>query len=149
MLTGSLPFSDEHLPTLFKKIKAGKYRIPESIVDPNLIKLMKSLLTVDPSLRAKTAEILANPWFQTELPRHLFTPILGRPQMAILERRIIEEVCEELGIEEEEVMDAAEHEKDIVANDDFKLVRLQVQRIADRILDDGKLLQFLFFSFFD
>lgn len=137
MLTGSLPFSDEHLPTLFKKIRAGRFRIPESIANPDLIRLIESMLTVDATFRAKIAEILANPWFEIDLPRHLFTPILGEPKMALLERRILADVCDELGIEEFKVMDAVEHRLDVVENEELRSVRVEIQRIADRILDDG------------
>lgn len=31
LLCGTLPFDDEHIPTLFKKIKAGYFHMPESL----------------------------------------------------------------------------------------------------------------------
>lgn len=31
LLCGTLPFDDEHIPTLFKKIKAGYFHLPETL----------------------------------------------------------------------------------------------------------------------
>ncbi|ORE06714.1 Pkinase-domain-containing protein [Rhizopus microsporus var. microsporus] len=47
MLCGRLPFDDEYIPTLFKKINGGIYKMP-SYLSPDTKQLLTSMLVVDP-----------------------------------------------------------------------------------------------------
>jgi serine/threonine protein kinase len=51
-----LPFDDDHLPTLFKKIKKGVFLIPQH-VSTAASDLLKRMLTVDPVERITVAQI--------------------------------------------------------------------------------------------
>jgi carbon catabolite-derepressing protein kinase len=77
MLCGRLPFDDDYIPTLFKKINGGIYHLP-SWLSPDAKYLLSQMLIVDPVKRITIAEIRQLPWFQTNLPRYLqpmpFTP---------------------------------------------------------------------------
>lgn len=77
MLCGRLPFDDDYIPTLFKKINGGIYHLP-SWLSPDAKYLLSQMLIVDPVKRITISEIRQLSWFQTNLPRYLeptpFTP---------------------------------------------------------------------------
>ncbi|PWN31029.1 Pkinase-domain-containing protein [Jaminaea rosea] len=70
MLCGRLPFDDEYIPTLFKKINSGIYSLP-SYLSAEASSLLSSMLIVDPVKRITINEIRQLPWFQQDLPRYL------------------------------------------------------------------------------
>ena len=56
LLCGSLPFDDENIPNLFKKIKNGIYNLP-SHLSPGARDLIPRMLLVDPLKRITIPEI--------------------------------------------------------------------------------------------
>ncbi len=56
LLCGTLPFDDEHVPTLFKKIRGGVFYIPEYLNRP-VASLLMLMLQVDPLKRATIKDI--------------------------------------------------------------------------------------------
>lgn len=76
LLVGTLPFEDEYVPTLFKKIKQGDYKIP-AFVSQGAQQLISGMLTVNPVERITIAEIRQHPWFLTDLPDYLQIPEEG------------------------------------------------------------------------
>lgn len=70
MLCGRLPFDDDYIPTLFKKINGGIYTLP-SYLSPEAKHLLSSMLVVDPVKRITISEIRQLPWFQKDLPKYL------------------------------------------------------------------------------
>lgn len=70
ILTASLPFDDEHIRDLFRKIKGAIYTIP-SFVSPGARDLMTKMLVVDPVKRITIPEVRAHPWFRASLPQYL------------------------------------------------------------------------------
>ncbi|CAO3610270.1 unnamed protein product [Mucor hiemalis] len=70
MLCGRLPFDDEYIPTLFKKINGGIYTMPPYLSTDTKI-LLSSMLVVDPLKRITIQEIRKNPWFNKNLPAYL------------------------------------------------------------------------------
>jgi serine/threonine protein kinase len=84
MLCGQLPFDDEHIPTLFKKINSkllfmsgGIFRLPSFLSAPAK-ELLASMLVVDPLKRITIQEIrhfISNcrkmEWFEKDLPDYL------------------------------------------------------------------------------
>lgn len=73
LLVGRLPFDDEYIPTLFKKIAAGNYSIP-SYLSPGAVSLIKRMLMVNPVHRITVGEIRMDPWFTKDLPPYLEVP---------------------------------------------------------------------------
>lgn len=71
LLCGTLPFDDEHVPTLFRKIKCGLFPIPEYL-NKNVVSLLCTMLQVDPMKRASIEDVKKHEWFQKELPGYLF-----------------------------------------------------------------------------
>ena len=92
LLCGSLPFDDESIPNLFKKIKSGMYSLPTHLsqLAKNLIPRM---LEVDPMKRITIPEIRLHPWFQHKLPPYLrHPPELMEKQERIVDGEVIDEV---------------------------------------------------------
>lgn len=56
LLCGTLPFDDEHVPTLFKKIRGGVFYIPEYL-NRSVASLLMFMLQVDPLKRASIKDI--------------------------------------------------------------------------------------------
>ncbi|XP_047332242.1 SNF1-related protein kinase catalytic subunit alpha KIN10-like [Impatiens glandulifera] len=70
LLCGTLPFDDENIPNLFKKIKSGIYTLP-SHLSHGARDLIPRMLVVDPTKRITIPDIRQHFWFKTHLPRYL------------------------------------------------------------------------------
>ena len=74
MLCGGLPFDDEYIPALFRKIAQGNYTIP-SHVSPGAASLIKRMLVVNALQRITVQEIRQDPWFTQDLAAYLQPPV--------------------------------------------------------------------------
>ncbi|XP_052189586.1 SNF1-related protein kinase catalytic subunit alpha KIN10-like [Diospyros lotus] len=92
LLCGTLPFDDENIPNLFKKIKSGIYTLP-SHLSTGARDLIPRMLVVDPMKRITIPEIRQHPWFQAHLPRYLAVPPPDTMQQA---KKIDEEILQEV-----------------------------------------------------
>lgn len=104
LLCGTLPFDDEHVPTLFRKIKSGIFAIPEYL-NKTVISLLCQMLQVDPMKRATIEEIKKHDWFQKDLPNYLF-PSSIENDSNIIDTLAVAEICEKFGVKEMEVHNA-------------------------------------------
>lgn len=118
LLCGTLPFDDEHVPTLFKKIRSGVFPIPDYL-NGSVVSLLNHMLQVDPIKRATVKDIIQHDWFRKDLPAYLFpsaavaTTIADgqsangqQQQQATIDYDIIGEVCDKFGVSEQDVHDA-------------------------------------------
>lgn len=93
LLCGSLPFDDESIPNLFKKIKSGMYSLPSHLSSLSR-DLIPRMLVVDPMKRITIPEIRQHPWFQHKLPQYLhFTPDLLEQQERVIDQEVADEVA--------------------------------------------------------
>ncbi|TKA72533.1 hypothetical protein B0A55_06425 [Friedmanniomyces simplex] len=74
LLVGRLPFDDEYIPALFKKIAQGNYVVP-SYLSSGAVRLIKRMLQVNPVNRISVPEIRQDPWFTKDLPEYLQPPV--------------------------------------------------------------------------
>ena len=74
LLVGRLPFDDDYIPTLFKKIASGKFHVP-SYLSSDAVNLLKTLLNVHPVQRITIQGIREDPWFTKNLPDYLKPPV--------------------------------------------------------------------------
>ncbi|KAK3147569.1 hypothetical protein QOZ80_3BG0284010 [Eleusine coracana subsp. coracana] len=81
LLCGTLPFDDENIPNLFKKIKGGIYTLP-SHLSALARDLIPRMLVVDPMKRITIREIREHQWFQICLPPYLAVPPRDTSQQA-------------------------------------------------------------------
>lgn len=73
LLCGRLPFDDEYIPTLFKKIQQGNFTIPQYL-SPGAVRLIKKMLQVNSVSRISIQEIRLDPWFNKDLAPYLQVP---------------------------------------------------------------------------
>lgn len=67
LLCGFLPFDDENLGALYRKIQAGKYENPEWL-SPGSKDLLALMLQVDPKRRISVQHLLDHPWMTVGHP---------------------------------------------------------------------------------
>ncbi|XP_052098962.1 5'-AMP-activated protein kinase catalytic subunit alpha-2-like isoform X3 [Mytilus californianus] len=101
LLCGTLPFDDEHVPTLFRKIKSGIFAVPDYL-NKEVVGLLCIMLQVDPLKRATTAQIREHDWFKKDLQDYLF-PSPHEQDASIVDMEVIYEVCVKYDVSEEEV----------------------------------------------
>jgi serine/threonine protein kinase len=70
LVCARLPFDDDYIPALFKKIRAGQYAVP-AYISKGCADLIRRMLVVDPLERITTSEIMEHEWFKVELPSYL------------------------------------------------------------------------------
>ncbi|KFB52736.1 AGAP002686-PA-like protein [Anopheles sinensis] len=104
LLCGTLPFDDEHVPTLFRKIKSGVFPIPEYL-NKQVVSLLCQMLQVDPLKRATVEEIKKHEWFQKDLPAYLF-PSPVEQDSSVIDTNAVTEVCDKFGVKAHEVHNA-------------------------------------------
>jgi carbon catabolite-derepressing protein kinase len=73
LLVGRLPFDDDYIPALFKKIAAGTFHIP-GYISSGAARLIRAMLQVHPVHRITIPEIRLDPWFTKNLPQYLEPP---------------------------------------------------------------------------
>ncbi|XP_021565642.1 5'-AMP-activated protein kinase catalytic subunit alpha-2 [Carlito syrichta] len=104
LLCGTLPFDDEHVPTLFKKIRGGVFYIPEYL-NRSVATLLMHMLQVDPLKRATIKDIREHEWFKQDLPTYLF-PEDPSYDANVIDDEAVKEVCEKFECTESEVMNS-------------------------------------------
>lgn len=102
LLCGSLPFDDENVPNLFRKIKHGNFTLPGHI-SADAKDLIVQMLVVDPTKRLTIPLIRKHRWFRVALPeylKHPFKYLHGSQSVApdSLDQQVIEEL-RRLGME--------------------------------------------------
>ena len=70
LLVGRLPFDDEFIPALFRKINSGTYHTP-SYLSPGARHIIHQMLKVNPVQRITIQEIRQDPWFNENLEDYL------------------------------------------------------------------------------
>ncbi|KAL8992005.1 MAG: hypothetical protein Q9169_007451 [Polycauliona sp. 2 TL-2023] len=74
LLVGRLPFDDEFIPALFKKISAGNYNVP-SYLSQGAKTIIQRMLRVNPVQRITVQEIRQDEWFNQDLQEYLRQPV--------------------------------------------------------------------------
>ncbi|CAB3402056.1 unnamed protein product [Caenorhabditis bovis] len=104
MLSGTLPFDDQHVPTLFQKIKTASFVIPANM-DSQAADLICKMLKADPMKRATIKDIIDHEFFQKDLPYYLF-PESGHGESSIVDIDAVQNVVEKYNVKEEDVTNA-------------------------------------------
>ena len=74
LLVGRLPFDDEYIPSLFKKISSGKFATPPW-VSQGARDIIHKMLKVNPVQRITIQDIRQDPWFNEGLADYLKQPV--------------------------------------------------------------------------
>lgn len=92
LLCGTLPFDDESIPNLFKKIKSGMYSLPSHLSQLSRDLILR-MLVVDPMKRITVHDIRQHPWFLHKLPAYLtLAPAMIERRERVMDEEIIESV---------------------------------------------------------
>ena len=108
MLCAYLPFDDESVAVLFKKIRLGHFKIP-TYLSLEVVDLIKSMLQVEPVNRITVQQIKDHEWFLQDLPEDLFPQCDEDWTSDTIDPVVINEVCQKLGVKMEEVVTAVEN----------------------------------------
>jgi len=100
LLCGTLPFDDEHVTTLFRKIKSGVFPIPDYL-NKSVVSLLCHMLQTDPMKRATVEDIRKHDWFTAGCPTYLFPDRVT--DTSIVDTNAIAEVSQKFGVEEQEI----------------------------------------------
>lgn len=103
LLCGKLPFDDDYVPYLFKKIKGGIFSIPSHLSD-GAKDILMAMLRVDPLERITIAGIRAHPWFDNNLPEYLF-PLDTKSAENEFDEIAVAMVCQRLQVFRDHVID--------------------------------------------
>ncbi|CAK1357386.1 Carbon catabolite-derepressing protein kinase [Cercospora beticola] len=155
LLVGRLPFDDEYIPALFKKIAQGQYHIPPYL-SPGATRLIKSMLQVNPVNRIGIADIRLDPWFQEDLAEYLAVPpeesfdtgvdptksidpaTLGKGKPAVVQEKIHQSVVGKLGktmgYAADDVQEALQKDEPSAIKDAYLIVRENVIQAANPAL---------------
>jgi len=129
MVTGKLPFDDENIPKLFKKITEGLFSLP-SYLSSDLRFLLQSMLQVDPLKRITIQGIRDTPWFQKNLPDYLSPlPELQDPlqdSSSSIDTGLVTDLVRRMGISKDEVYMA------LGSPDKKSPIRVAYQLLADQ-----------------
>ena len=77
MLCGRLPFDDDFIPALFKKISNGVYTLP-NYLSQGAKHLLTRMLVVNPLNRITIHEIMEDEWFKVDISDYLLPPDLSK-----------------------------------------------------------------------
>ncbi|XP_066242644.1 serine/threonine-protein kinase MARK2-like [Saccopteryx leptura] len=91
MVTGELPFKDQHLTKVKKKIMTGKFTIL-GFLSVKSQALLKNLMTLNPSKRSAVHEILKDPWVNNGQKEHL------KPYTDVPRGNLYSEIVEEMNL---------------------------------------------------
>lgn len=105
LLCGTLPFDDEHVPTLFRKIRSGVFSVPDYL-NKCVVSLLNHMLQVDPIKRATIEDIKQHDWFVKDLPAYLFPSVPDSANGSTIDYDVVGEICDKFGVNEQDVHDA-------------------------------------------
>lgn len=105
LLCGTLPFDDESIPYLFRKIKGGIYILPSYLTDSSKDLISKMLVT-DPLKRINIDEIRQHPWFRQQLPRYLAMPVRLGSHLENIDQEVLVEVVRTTNFPKEKILNA-------------------------------------------
>ncbi|KAK8233528.1 hypothetical protein HDK90DRAFT_269811 [Phyllosticta capitalensis] len=162
LLVGRLPFDDDYIPSLFKKIAQGSYTIP-NYLSSGAVRLIKKMLVVNPVHRITIAEIRQDPWFKKDLAPYLQLPAeeffdtgvdpnkaidpdkLGptrpAPQVQQLHETVVGKLGKTMGYAKEDVQEALAKDEPSAIKDAYLIVRENQIMKANPLLSQEKSLQ--------
>ena len=105
LLCGCLPFDDQNVTALFKKIRVGYFKIPTHL-SHGAVDLLTSMLQVNPVKRITIQQIKDHEWFQKDLPDYLFPQYNQDTTNNAIDLAAVNEVCQKLAVKMQEVVAA-------------------------------------------
>lgn len=104
MLCGRLPFDDEFIPNLFKKISNGVYTIPPYL-SAGAKHLLQQMLVVNPLNRITVQGIMEDPWFKQGIAEYLVPRDL-KPDQVEIDDKVVGALSDTMGYDRDQVYEA-------------------------------------------
>lgn len=120
MLCGRLPFDDEFIPTLFKKINGGIYNLP-SYLSSGARSLLQKMLVVNPMNRITIEGIRDHPWFKEGLPEYL-KPVVEESEFERVDDKIVGQLGKAMGYDTDEIKEALKQSGASEIKEAYKIV---------------------------
>jgi 5'-AMP-activated protein kinase catalytic alpha subunit len=134
LLCGSLPFDDESIAALFRRIKSGQYQMP-SYLSPGARDLISKMLVVDPLSRITIEQIRKHSWFIENLPRYLsLPPPTGYARVRSINLEVLRECVRRTGFPEEKIVWSMKHGKRNAYTVAYELINDSMNRMDDSML---------------
>lgn len=110
MLCGRLPFDDDFIPALFKKISNGTYTLP-NYLSQGARNLLTRMLVVNPLNRITILEIMEDEWFKHEIADYLLPPDLSTKKSNKIEidQDVISALNLAMGYDKDEIIANIDH----------------------------------------
>lgn len=105
LLCGCLPFDDQNVTALFKKIRLGYFKIPTHL-SQGAADLVTAMLQVSPVKRTTIQQIKDHKWFQQDVPEYLFPQHSQDNTSNSIDPAVVNEVCQKLGAKMQDVFTA-------------------------------------------
>ncbi|KAI9209410.1 kinase-like domain-containing protein, partial [Polychytrium aggregatum] len=97
MLCGRLPFDDENIPALFRKISSGVFSLPNSLSNEAKA-LLLAMLVVEPGKRITIPEIQELAWYKKDLPEYLIpSPENEDDELHNVDEALLKELTKKMG----------------------------------------------------
>lgn len=105
MLCGRLPFDDEFIPALFKKISNGVYTLP-NYLSPGAKHLLTRMLVVNPLNRITIHEIMEDEWFKQGIEEYLLPPDMSKAKAnkINIDEDVVSALSTAMGYERDEIL---------------------------------------------
>eukprot|EP00003_Mantamonas_plastica_P000763 TRINITY_DN1058_c0_g1_i8.p1 TRINITY_DN1058_c0_g1~~TRINITY_DN1058_c0_g1_i8.p1 ORF type:complete len:483 (+),score=152.08 TRINITY_DN1058_c0_g1_i8:570-2018(+) len=112
LLCGRLPFDDEYIPNLFKKIRGGVFTLPSHLSD-EAADLIKNMLIVDPLKRITISEIQQHPWYTTDLPEYLTAVSMNETTRGsnAIDDEVLNKVIKKIGVDRDQALSDLQQSK--------------------------------------
>lgn len=109
MLCGRLPFDDDFIPALFKKISNGVYTLP-NYLSAGAKNLLTRMLVVNPLNRITIHEILEDEWFKQDIQDYLIPPDVPKTKnkKVDIDEDVISALSITMGYDRDEIVSAIE-----------------------------------------
>lgn len=105
MLCGRLPFDDDFIPALFRKISNGVYTLP-NYLSQGAKNLLTRMLVVNPLNRITIHEIMEDEWFKHDIQDYLLPPDLSKSKYnkVELDEDVISALTTTMGYDRDEII---------------------------------------------
>eukprot|EP01062_Namystynia_karyoxenos_P069775 TRINITY_DN65232_c0_g1_i1.p1 TRINITY_DN65232_c0_g1~~TRINITY_DN65232_c0_g1_i1.p1 ORF type:complete len:713 (+),score=170.42 TRINITY_DN65232_c0_g1_i1:119-2140(+) len=105
LLCGHLPFDEDSIPALFKKIKEGRYAPPQG-VSAGAKEMIQKILVVDPMVRITIPQIRDSEWFQDGLAPYLAlrpSDMAKDTESGQVDPQVLAAAAQKLGVPEQQI----------------------------------------------
>jgi carbon catabolite-derepressing protein kinase len=137
MLCGRLPFDDEFIPALFKKISNGVYTIP-NYLSQGAKNLLTRMLVVNPLNRITIHEIMEDEWFTTGISGYLLPNDVQKKlseeeqeQQLEIDENAVNTLINTMGYDRDEILETLKNNTQNEIMDGYLLIKENKMLIDD------------------